>query len=83
MTVGQHTVEMRFFPAGLALGMVLSAVGIVIVVLMGIYERKHEKRLLDRVYEEGDDGEQLPVVPEAETVTEKAEEADENGENNE
>lgn len=78
MTVGQHTVEMRFFPAGLALGMVLSAVGIVIVVLMGIYERKHEKRLLDRVYEEGDNGEELPVVPEAETVHEKAEESNEN-----
>ncbi len=40
MRGGTHTVEMKFFPRGLAAGIAVSAVGIVILAIIGIYERK-------------------------------------------
>ena len=40
MTAGEHSVEMKFFPKGLAAGIAVSAVGIVILVIIGICERK-------------------------------------------
>lgn len=40
---GEHTIEMKFFPAGMALGMILSAAGIAVVVLIGFYEFRYKK----------------------------------------
>lgn len=47
---GDHTVTMDFFPHGLAIGLVLTAVGIVLVVVFGILEKKQQKILLKRLY---------------------------------
>lgn len=86
VSAGTHEIEMKFFPAGLALGMILTAVGIVIIVIMGIMEKKQEKRLLDRVYEEDPDDAEKELIPEAEVYeeakTEKSDTTDENTENN-
>ena len=71
VSAGTHEIEMKFFPAGLALGMILTAVGIVIIVIMGIMEKKQEKRLLDRVYEEDPDDAEKELISEAE-VSEEA-----------
>ncbi len=43
MTAGEHTVEMKFFPAGMALGMILSVMGIAVVVFIGFTERISKK----------------------------------------
>ncbi len=48
---GEHTIEMRFFPKGLTAGIILSVIGIVTLILLGIYERRSKKVLLDRIYE--------------------------------
>jgi len=45
VSAGEHTVEMKFFPEGMALGMILSAAGIAAVVLIGIYEHKNKKEI--------------------------------------
>lgn len=39
MTVGKHTVEMRFFPKGLGFGIGISVVGLCVVVVIWCYER--------------------------------------------
>lgn len=51
MSKGSHTVEMKFFPKGLALGLIVSPFGILAVVLIGLYERKNRKAMLNRLYE--------------------------------
>ena len=51
MSKGSHTVEMKFFPKGLALGLIVSPFGILAVVLIGLYERKNRKVMLNRLYE--------------------------------
>lgn len=51
MTAGTHTVELKFFPKGMALGIVLSALGVVTLVLIWLYERKNSRRLIDRLYD--------------------------------
>ncbi len=43
MSRGTHTVEMKFFPKGLALGLIVSPFGILAVVLIGLYERKSRR----------------------------------------
>lgn len=48
---GTHTVEMKFFPKGMRLGIVLSVLGIATLVLIGLYERKNQKTMLDRIYD--------------------------------
>lgn len=48
VTAGTHSVEMKFFPAGLALGMILSAAGIAAVVLIGIFEHKNKKAAFEK-----------------------------------
>ncbi len=45
---GEHTVEMKFFPAGMALGMILSAAGIAVVVMIGYYEHRNRKAASDK-----------------------------------
>lgn len=47
---GDHTVTMDFFPHGLAIGLVLSGVGIALVVVLAIFEKKKQKVLLKRLY---------------------------------
>ena len=49
MTAGEHSVEMKFFPKGLAAGIAVSAAGIVILVIIGVYENKKRKQLADNV----------------------------------
>jgi len=50
MSEGTHTVTMSFFPEGMALGIILSSVGVLIVVIIAIFERKNRKILLNRLY---------------------------------
>lgn len=56
VSAGEHTIEMKFFPAGMALGMILSAAGIAVVVLIGLYEFKYKKREHENTKENGDYG---------------------------
>lgn len=51
VTAGTHTVEMKFFPKGMAAGIVLSLLGIATLVVIWFYEKKTNKILLDRLYE--------------------------------
>lgn len=51
MTAGTHTVEMKFFPKGMKVGMVLSLAGLIVLIIIGIYERKNRAILLNRLYE--------------------------------
>ncbi|MDE7290160.1 MAG: YfhO family protein [Oscillospiraceae bacterium] len=48
---GTHTIEMKFFPKGMAAGIVLSLLGIATLVVIWFYEKKTNKVLLDRLYE--------------------------------
>ena len=48
---GTHTIEMKFFPKGMAAGIVLSLLGIATLVVIWFYEKKTNKILLDRLYE--------------------------------
>lgn len=50
VTAGTHKVEMKFFPAGMKLGMLLSLLGIITLVLIGLYERKNAKAAADSLY---------------------------------
>jgi len=50
MSEGTHTVTMSFFPHGMALGIILSSVGVLLVVIIAIFERKNRKILLNRLY---------------------------------
>lgn len=40
VTEGTHSIEMKFFPAGMVWGIVLSVLGIAVVVIIGVFERK-------------------------------------------
>lgn len=51
MTAGTHTVEMKFFPKGMKVGIVLSLAGLIVLIIIGIYERKNRAILLNRLYE--------------------------------
>lgn len=51
MTAGTHTVEMKFFPKGMKLGIVLSVLGVITLVLIWFLERKNSKVLIDRLYD--------------------------------
>ena len=51
VTAGEHTVDMKFFPKGMKLGIVLSLFGIATLVLIGLYEHKNKKTMLDRIYD--------------------------------
>lgn len=48
---GTHTVEMSFFPKGMAAGIIISLAGIIIVVTAAVLERRKRKVLLDRLYD--------------------------------
>ena len=50
MSEGTHTVTMSFFPEGMALGIILSSVGVLMVVIIAVFERKNRKILLNRLY---------------------------------
>ncbi len=51
VTEGTHTIEMKFFPAGLTLGIIVSLIGVVTVVVIALYERKNRTVMLNRLYE--------------------------------
>lgn len=51
MTAGEHSVEMKFFPEGMTMGIIVSIFGVIILILIGIYERRNNKILLNRLYE--------------------------------
>lgn len=70
MTAGEHTVEMKFFPAGMALGMILSIAGIAVIVFIGFTEKRSKKTAADEETEE-------KSVPKETEETEKAEEPQE------
>ncbi len=48
---GTHTIEMKFFPAGMKLGIIVSLVGIITVIVIALYERKNRTIMLDRLYD--------------------------------
>lgn len=43
VSAGTHTVEMRFFPEGMALGIIISIAGAAVVVMIAFYERRGRK----------------------------------------
>lgn len=47
---GTHTVTMSFFPQYFLIGIIISIVGVLLVVLIGIFERRSKTRLLNRLY---------------------------------
>jgi len=51
VTAGTHTIEMKFFPAGMKLGIIVSLVGILTVIVIALYERKNRTVMLDRLYD--------------------------------
>lgn len=51
LSEGTHTIEMKFFPAGMKLGIILSIAGVITVIIIAILERRHRTVLLDRLYE--------------------------------
>lgn len=51
VSAGTHTIEMKFFPKGMAAGIVLSLLGAATLVVIWFYEKKNNKVLLDRLYE--------------------------------
>lgn len=51
VTEGTHTIEMSFFPEGMALGIIISLAGIIIVVTVTVISRRKRKVLLDRLYD--------------------------------
>ena len=51
LTAGTHTIEMKFFPAGMKLGIIVSLVGLITVIVIAIYERRNRTVMLDRLYE--------------------------------
>ncbi len=48
---GEHTIEMKFFPKGMTVGIILSILGVIALVLIGISQRRNKEVLLDRLYE--------------------------------
>ena len=51
VTTGTHTIEMKFFPAGMKLGIIVSLIGVITVIVIALYERKNRTIMLDRLYE--------------------------------
>ncbi|MBQ5319127.1 MAG: YfhO family protein [Oscillospiraceae bacterium] len=51
ITAGTHTIEMKFFPEGMKLGIIVSLVGLVTVIVIAIYQRKNRTIMLDRLYD--------------------------------
>lgn len=51
LSPGEHTIEMSFFPYGLLSGIIVSAAGILLVIVIAIYERRTRKVLLYRLYD--------------------------------
>lgn len=48
---GTHTIEMKFFPEGMALGIFISVMGLVTLVLIWLTERKSDKTMINRIYD--------------------------------
>ncbi|MCL2055457.1 MAG: YfhO family protein [Oscillospiraceae bacterium] len=48
---GTHEIEISFFPKGMRIGIIISAIGIITLILIGIYERSKTKILLERLYD--------------------------------
>lgn len=51
VTEGTHSIEMKFFPAGMKLGIIVSLIGVLTVIVIALYERKNKTVMLDRLYE--------------------------------
>lgn len=51
VTKGTHTVEMKFFPKGMTVGIIISAAALIVIVMIGVMEKRREKVLLNRLYE--------------------------------
>lgn len=51
LSEGTHTIEMKFFPKGMTLGIIVSLVGIITVIVIALYERKNRPVMLNRLYE--------------------------------
>lgn len=51
LTAGTHTIEMKFFPEGMKLGIIVSLVGLITVIVIGIYQHKNRTVMLDRLYD--------------------------------
>ena len=45
---GTHTIEMKFFPKGMAAGIALSVLGLITLVIAGIYEHKNRSSSTDK-----------------------------------
>lgn len=50
LTPGTHTVTMRFLPSYYIIGLIISGCGVIIVVVLGLLERRSKKLLLNRLY---------------------------------
>jgi uncharacterized membrane protein YfhO len=50
VTEGTHTVEMTFFPKGMALGIVISLAGIIIVITAAVIAHRRRKVVLERLF---------------------------------
>lgn len=48
---GAHDITMSFFPKGLAIGLIISGVGLLLVLIVIFYEKKNRKVLLRRLYD--------------------------------
>ncbi len=51
LTAGTHTIEMKFFPEGMKLGIIVSLVGLITIIVIGIYQHKNRTVMLDRLYD--------------------------------
>ena len=51
LTAGTHTIEMKFFPAGMKLGIIVSLIGVLTVIVIALYERRNKTVMLDRLYD--------------------------------
>lgn len=49
VSAGEHTIEMKFFPKELKIGLIISALGIIIVIITAIFERRSFKALSTRL----------------------------------
>ena len=51
LTAGEHTIEMKFFPKELTLGIIITIAGLVSLAVIWILETKKSKVLLKRLYD--------------------------------